>query len=81
MIAQNAKFAITTKSGRSVVMKFSSYAEAVKYAEKHFGKGCIVQLVGNAKLKSSNTIVQNAIAAKEAGRLHDNICHSRPLQG
>lgn len=41
-------FAITTKSGRSVNIKAENYREAQKYADRHFGKGCIVQLVGNA---------------------------------
>jgi hypothetical protein len=49
-------FAITTKSGRSVNIKAANYKEAQKYADRHFGKGCIVQLV-------ANSIVANALAA------------------
>jgi len=64
-------FAITTKSGRSVNIKADNYKEAQKYADRHFGRGCIVQLVGNAAAAcedhpaSSNAIVNAALAWKE----------------
>ena len=64
-------FAITTKSGRSVNIKADNYKEAQKYADRHFGKGCIVQLVGNTATTcdkhpaSSNAIVNAALAWKE----------------
>ena len=64
MTARNGRFAITTKDGRSVVLEFENYAQAQKYADRHFGKGAIVQLVGNrAPLQSSDVVVQNAVAA------------------
>ena len=64
MTAKNAKFAITTQSGRSVVKEFTSYAEAQKYADKHFGRGSIVQMVGNSRAcNSQNPVVRNAMNA------------------
>ena len=64
MTATNAKFAITTKGGRSVVMEFVNYQQAQKYADKHFGRGCIVQLVGFNF--SRNPVVNNAVATVAA---------------
>lgn len=65
MEVKNAKFAITTKSGRSVVKEFDNYEQAQKYAAQHFGKGCVVTLVGNA-VRSTNSVVANALAANAA---------------
>lgn len=64
MTATNAKFAITTQSGRSIVKEFTSYAEAQKYADRHFGKGSIVQMVGNSvACNSTNPVVRKAMNA------------------
>ena len=64
MTATNAKFAITTQSGRSIVKEFTSYAEAQKYADRHFGKGSIVQMVGNSvACNSTNPVVRKAVNA------------------
>lgn len=52
------KFGVTSKSGHSVIIDAPNYKAAQKEAERRFGKGVIVQLVGNA---STNPIVANAL--------------------
>lgn len=68
MTISNFKFAITSKSGHSVVMEFKNHDAAQKYADRHFGKGCIVQLVGNSAVRSTNPVVQNALMANASPR-------------
>ena len=65
MTAKNAKFAITAQSGRSVVKEFTSYAEAQKYADRHFGKGSIVQMVGNSRAATASFKVGDKIKWKD----------------
>lgn len=50
----NAKFAVTTKSGRSVVIEAPNYKAAEKEAKRRFGAGCIVDLVGNSVAANFN---------------------------
>ena len=64
MTAKNAKFAITTQSGRSIVKEFTSYAEAQKYADRHFGKGSIVQMVGNSRAANAKFEVGDIVVDK-----------------
>lgn len=52
--AVNAKFAVTTKSGRSVVIEAPNYKAAEKEAKRRFGAGCIVDLVGNSVAANFN---------------------------
>ena len=49
----NAKFAVTTKSGRSVVIEAPNYKAAEKEAKRRFGAGCIVDLVGNSEVATN----------------------------
>ena len=50
----NAKFAVTTKSGRSVVIEAPNYKAAEKEAKRRFGAGCIVDLVGNSEVAAND---------------------------
>lgn len=51
--AKNAKFAVTTKSGRSVVIEASDYKAAEKEAYRRFGAGCIVDLIANSEVATN----------------------------
>lgn len=62
------KFATTSKSGHSVIIDAPNYKAAQKEAERRFGKGVIVQLVGNA---TTNPIVANALSVSKNGA-YDN---------
>ena len=84
MTITNFKFAITSKQGHSVVIEFKNYDEAQKYAYRHFGKGCIVQFIGNKAPHSTNPVVQNALAHNKRAILNsiadslENSLYGRP---
>ena len=57
------KFYIQSKSGSFIQKDFPNYKEAQKYADAHFGKGSIVQVVGNRGIVARavlNSIADNA---------------------
>lgn len=67
---QNAKFAVTAKSGASTVIEAPNYAAAEKEAKRRFGAGCIVDVVGNAELASLDKLLKkNGITREEFDKM------------
>lgn len=52
---QNAKFAVTSKSGAFATIDAPNYAAAEKEAKRRFGAGCIVHLIGNSTAKNGSS--------------------------